>query len=233
MYKEKVIDKAIVNINQLFLNSTNLDKIKLIKLISTFNNSDTVLKRISDAKDIESIKDYLAEIEFAIFFYSFNFIVEFEPLGKKGPDLMISKEDKSCHVEVTRFRKIYPGPSHTEVQKYGNCKRDTQKALNKIINKFKQLTYHPSILAIWNDDEDLEEIEVNFAVQNLFYLPSGEIPENFQFIIYSSKWKLDNSNIYCFPVQYPLNTLYQNWIGEFTVTSFNDNIINILKNNNV
>ena len=232
MYKEKVINKAIVNINQLFKDSTNLDKIKLIRLISTFNNSDTVLKRISDAKDIESIKDYLAEIKFAIFFCSFNFIVEFEPLGKKGPDLMISNEDESCHIEVTRFRKIYPGPSHTEVQKYGNCKRDTKKAFNKIVHKFTQLSNSNSILAIWNDEGDLEEIEVKFAINELLNISHYQIPEGFQFIIYSSDWcTIRNTNTYCYPIYSPLKMPYNLWIEKFGESNLIDRINNIVNFN--
>ena len=229
MYKEKVVNKSILNINKLFKNSNNLDKIKLIKLISTFNNSNTILKRISDAKDIDSIKDYLAEIDFAIFFYSFNFIVEFEPLGKKGPDLMISKEDESCHVEVTRFRKRYPGPSHTEFQIYGNSKRDTKKAFDKIVHKFTQISNNNSILAIWNDEGDLEEIEVKFAIDELLKISHYEIPEGLQFIIYSSVWcKNENTNIYCYPIHYPLNTPYNLWIEKFSESNLIDRVNNIV-----
>lgn len=225
MNKERIINNAINNIHKSFKELDKLYTIKCIRFIAAFKNSNPILKRISNAKDIESINDCIVEMEFAIYFYSLNFMVEFEPLGKKGPDLMISKENNSCHVEITRFRKMYPGPSHSEFQQYGNSERDTQKAFNKIINKFEQLKYHPSILAIWNDDGDLEDTEVKFAIQELLTISHYNIPRSFKFILYSSNWcTIDNTNIYCYPICLPLKRPYNFWSEKFEESNFIDRI---------
>lgn len=53
------------------------------------------------------------------------------------------------------------------LQAYGNIERDVRKSIKKISGKFAQTAGHPAVIALWNDDGDLDEVEVRFAVKEL------------------------------------------------------------------
>ena len=131
-------------------------------------------RRIADAPNIEQLGDCLAEILYALIFAGLEFRVEIEPLGEEGPDLRISRDWKSAIVEIMHFRQIYPGPPKLSVSDedailgtYGNPSRDIRKSIQKILKKISQVGNDESIIAIWNDDKDLEEIEVRHAINDL------------------------------------------------------------------
>jgi len=168
-----------------------------LRQVQQMPGSNRLFERIANAPKSD-IGDYLAELWFAILFKEFGFHIIIEPFGD-GPDLKISKHDFDIFVEVTCFRKIYPGPpnlslSDTEeitLVEYGNWKRDTNKAYKKIVDKFPQLRrveINSSIVAIWNYDEDLEEIEMGDAVSSICRDGMEKkilIPENLKFIIFA------------------------------------------------
>jgi len=104
------VDKALQKVEQLF----NKDiaqfwhpRFKRLQLIPGVNR---IFKRIASCKDIEQLQDYLTEIRYTLVFVGLRFQVEIEPLGPKGPDLKIIRDGHQILVEITRFRKIYPGP---------------------------------------------------------------------------------------------------------------------------
>jgi hypothetical protein len=114
-----------------------------------------------------------------------------------------------------RFRKVFPGPPMLDLSdeklllpEYGNLPRDIRKAFEKIMAKSRQVDSEQGIIAIWNDDEELEDAEVetaiinirNDAIQQIMSLPSGLL-----FVLYGSKWIRagDDKQLYCFPVRDP------------------------------
>lgn len=183
-------------------------------------------RRIADARDKEQLDDYLAEIRYALVFAGLGFQVEIEPLGEASPDLRVSREDHNATVEIMRFRPIYPGPPEISLSElddtfllgpYGNLERDIKKALCNITEKFQQVGNDESIIAIWNDDGGLEDIEVERAVlalrddvaQQILSLPSGLL-----FVLYGSEWMRGHRQLYCFPLRVPSELHQANWIGE-------------------
>ncbi len=184
-----------------------------LERIQRMPDANRIFKRIASAPDMEQLMDYLAEVRYALVFAGLGFDVEIEPLGKKGPDLQISRNGHQAVVEVKRFRKIYPGPPELDLSSpsatlstYGNIKRDIRKAFNKILDKFTQVGNFESIIAIWNDDEDMEEREVATAVDDI--RKDGcenrlTLPQGLSFVLYGSKWVRagDNKQLYCFPIR--------------------------------
>ena len=67
-----------------------MDLFSVLRLLPLFGGSESVFRRMARAKGTEAILDYLAEIRFAMIFVGSRFEPEFEPDGKKGPDLRIS-----------------------------------------------------------------------------------------------------------------------------------------------
>ena len=124
--------------------------------------AESKFKLIAKAPDKEQLYDYLTEIKYALVFAGLGFQIEAEPLGKKGPDLRISRDDYSAFVEVKRFRRMYPGPPNISLpdenflddtsflEPYGNLGRDIKKTKCRIIEKFKQVSSGTSIIAFWN-----------------------------------------------------------------------------------
>jgi hypothetical protein len=204
------MNKALQRIEELG-NGFNLVLLqKQFERIQRMPGAGRTFKRIASAADKEQLTDYLAEVRFALIFAGLGFIVEIEPLGNKGPDLRIERDGYSVVVEIMRFRKIYPGPSVLDISAenfvlpaYGNPVRDIRKAFEKILAKFPQIESGPSIIAIWNDEEELEDIEVEAAVSNLrneAVQQIRSIPNELLFILFGSKW-IGNRQLYCFPVR--------------------------------
>lgn len=208
------MEQALQKIGELF----NKDAAQFwnlrLKRFRLMTGSERTFKRIASCNDVEQLQDYLIEILYALIFAGLGFQVEIEPFGYKGPDLRISRYDLHMIVEVTRFRKVYPGPPILDLADenavlpiYGNPPRDIKKAFDKIIKKFPQIKRDDALIAIWNDDEDMEENEVSTAVIDLrgdavegkIQLPPGLI-----FILYGSKWigGTGNKQLHCFPLQY-------------------------------
>jgi len=190
--------------------------------VQHMSGANQKFRRIADTSDKEQLGDYLAEVLFALIFAGLGFRVEIEPLGEKGPDLRILRDDHSAIVETMRFRKIYPGPPMLSLDEtsilpvYGNLPRDIRKAFEKILAKFPQLSDEESIIAIWNDDEDLEEIEVEQAVLDLRNDATRQIlslPRGLSFVFYGSKW-IGAQQLYCFPLRFLIEPHQAIWSKE-------------------
>lgn len=203
------------------------------KQIQEMPGADSVLGRIAVAADSETLLDYLAEIRYALLFARLEFQVEFEPLGKQGPDLRVSRGGNSAFAEVTRFRPIHPGPPEldladeaTLLPEYGNVERDIKKAIRKIYRKFSQVGMGDSIIAIWNDDEDMEEIEVEAAVRDLRGDPS--LPAELLFVVYGSKW-ISKKQFHCFSVHHRARSHQALWQEQISTYTVSDIVQNALK----
>ena len=222
---------ALENLARLLQNQAGFWSL-LIRRIAKMRGAENLYKRVSEGLNKEEIQDHLAVVLYALVFAANDFEVEIEPLGGIGPDLGVSKADQRAFVEVTRFRRMYPGPTllgedeQSTILQYGDLARDVQKCWSKIVNKFDQVDRGDAIIAIWNDDEDLEEIELDIAAE--IFRKKGsqgivEIPHGLAFVIYGSKWigpgtKRMDEQFYCFPLASPLKQSHTQWISEIETT---------------
>lgn len=226
------MDKALANVKQLLGQQAAQQNRIYFERVRPMPGANKVFGRIASAADKEQLADYLAEIQYALIFAGLRFEVEFEPSGNKGPDLGIARGGQQAIVEIMRFRKIYPGPTVLDLSDenlvlpaYGNPPRDIRKAFEKILAKFAQVGSQPGIIAIWNDDEDLEEVETATAVSDvrsdagkgILSLPSGLL-----FVLYGSKW-IGNKQLYCFPFRH-LDQPYQSWKTELEMATVSNHI---------
>ena len=171
-------------------------------------NASSNFKRIANASDREQLNDYLAEIRYALVFAGLGLQVHVEPLGKKGPDLKISRNGYEIFVEVSRFRLVNLGTGKvsTHLEEYGNLEKEFIKTLEKILGKFRQVGDKNSVIAIWNDDECLDDLAARFAVKHLSdekYRKVYRVPDNLLFVIYGSNWIniSQKRQLYCYPLQ--------------------------------
>jgi len=219
------VEEALQNVSELLGKCTAQALRPRFERVRAMPGAGRLFKRIASAP-ADQLGDYRAEIQYALVFAGLGFQVEVEPQGKDGPDLGISRDNHYAVVEVMRFRKVYPGPPTLGVTRglgvfpeYGDPLRDIQKAFDKIITKFRQVQNGESIIAIWNDDEDLEEPEAEAAtayVRDATAQGTLNIPSGLLFVLYGSKWiKMKNRRqLYCFPVRCPAQGHQQTWQQE-------------------
>jgi hypothetical protein len=213
------MDKALANLTRLLGGQAAQQYRACFERVEQMLGANRVFRRVACATDKEQLADYLVEIRYALIFVGLRFEVEFEPSGGKGPDLGIVRDAQQAIVEIMRFRKIYPGPPDLELTdtdlilpEYGNPPRDTRKAFEKIVAKFPQVANQRGIIAIWNDDEDLEEAETKTAISNIrndAEIGILSLPGDLLFVLYGSKWIIDKQ-LYCFPFR-RLDPLYHAW----------------------
>jgi hypothetical protein len=213
------MDKILANLKRLLGEQAAQQRQIYLERVRQMQGANRVLGRIASAADKEQLADYLVEIQYALVFAGLGFEVEFEPLGSKGPDLGVARDGQKAIVEIMRFRKVHPGPPMLDLSDenlvlpaYGDPPRDIRKTFEKILAKFPQVRSQQGIIAIWNDDEDLEEAETETAVSNIC-IDAGKgilaLPSGLLFILYGSKW-IGNKQLYCFPFR-RLEQPYQAW----------------------
>ncbi len=203
--------------------------VELLKVTATIKRVDRKLARLRNAVSDRQVLDILAELKFATCFAALSFDVEFEPSGDRGADFQVSRNGRAALVEVTRFTKVNPGPpifsgDETELAEYGNVARDVAKARGKILGKLRQVGRDTSIIAIWNDDGDMEDSHVLTAVAMIgddLVAGLGQIPCGLIFILYGSQWirLSDSQQLYCFPIPGGRATEYREWIRELESTT--------------
>lgn len=199
----------------------------LLEAVNHLPTASRKFSRIAEAADIEQLEDLLAEIRYILVFVGLNFDVEMEPLGKKGPDIKIARNGHDALVEIKRFREIYPGPpifspSMSKLPVYGNPTRDTYKVYQAIKEKTSQLSDQTSIIAIWNDDNDMEEIEAKWAVRALWEeIEQGSKVRGLVLVVYGSKWK-GEQELYCFPVKSSIPPHIESWTKELNSARVNE-----------
>lgn len=228
------MEKALEKVSQL-LKYPNLPLFRRqFERVQQMPGARRLFARIVSASDKEQLEDYLAETTYALVFAGLGFQVEIEPLGSKGPDLRVSRDSHQTVVEVTRFRKVNPGPpvldlsdKNSMLAEYGNPPRDIRKSFEKLLTKFSQIGDEQAIIAIWNDDGDLEDLEVETAVNDIrrdaarriLTLPSGLL-----FVLYGSHGVRagDNKQLYCFPLRYSEQPYQAEWQHELDTSTVGD-----------
>ncbi len=206
------MDEALKTVSQFLSEHATRLYAKYFERVKTMSGINRLFRRIASAPDEEQLKDYLVEVRYALIFAGLGFKVEIEPSGRKGPDLAISRDNRRAIVEVMRFRKMYRPPvldlsgPITVLPDYGNPPRDIRKAFEKILNKFAQVGGEESMIAIWNDDGDMEEAEVETAVielRNDGARQTFSLPEGLQFVLYGSNAVYPSGRqLFCFPLRY-------------------------------
>lgn len=172
---------------------------RLAAVAAALPNGSVLLRRLAAAPDVESLHDSLAELRYALVFRHIGCDVSWEPDGAAGPDLAVRVGETTLAVEVARFRPMNEGPPPVGefLQVYGNPERDVAKSITKITGKFRQITARRGIIALWNDDEALEELEVRVAATDLRH--SDQLPAGLAGVVYGSKW-IGRQQLFWFPL---------------------------------
>lgn len=213
------MNKSLLNLKLLLGEQTAQRFQVLFERVQKMQRANKIFGRIASTTDKTQLADYLVEIQYALIFAGLRFHVEFEPSGSKGPDLGIARDGQRAIVEIMHFRKIYPGPPELDLAdknpvllEYGDPPRDIRKAFEKVLDKFPQVGNQQGIIAIWNDDEDLEELETEISVNDMLNDSKNvhlSLPRGLLFVLYGSKWPRDQQ-FYCFPFR-QLDQPYLGW----------------------
>jgi hypothetical protein len=93
-----------------------------------------------------------------------------EPLGKAGPDLDVTLGERHLLLEVTRLRLQREAPvfdfsdRNSMLADLGDPLPDVQRAYDRIHGKLGQLGGQPGAIAVWNDDEVLDDLHCRTAI---------------------------------------------------------------------
>jgi len=205
-----------------------------LRRLQQMPGASRLLKRLASSSDKEQFLDYFAELRYALVFAGLQFQVEIEPLGRKGPDLRISRDGQQSVVEVTRFREIYPGPPTVDLDshdfllaEYGNIERDTKKSSEKIRGKFRQIKAQDAIIALWNDDGDLDELVIK-ETMSVFLDDAKQvavsIPEVLAFVLYASPWIYirNRQQFWCLAIPGNQKPHHEAWQRELVASTLDD-----------
>jgi hypothetical protein len=224
-----MMDRALRRVYELLPNPDRKYCAAAFGEFANLNNSTRKFKLVAGATDIEQLKDYLAEIRYALIFRRLAFSVEAEPLGDGtvGPDFMVARDGHEAYLEVRRFRPTGEGPKvlnhHSQISdsdcllgEYGNPEKEVRKGFAAITEKFRQLRDGDGILAFWNSDEDIDELSFEHAVRLLIDYPNiHPVPRRLSFVAFGSRWGRcgTSQKLYCFPVR-PLKPHEERWRAE-------------------
>jgi hypothetical protein len=205
-----------------------------ITVVAPITGSALKFKRIAHAPDVEALSDYIAEIRFGLIFAGLHYEIGFEPLGEKGPDLVISRDGQSAYVEVKRFRssirqqEVNVLTDDLMFKQYGNPLKDIAKIRAELLGKFIQVQVcgRNGIIAFWSDNDELEDLEFGFAVTDVRSDVENQIhqlPEGFLFTVFGSDWRnvSQNQQLFCRVVK-PLTQPFVSWAGELESVMVND-----------
>ena len=230
--------KAMQRIKALCEKTAALEFENWLSTVLQWPNATAVFHSLAVAADKEALLDHLATLRYSLIFGYLGFVVSFEPTGTQGPDLLITRDGISATVEVTRFRSINPGPSVLSDEKlqsdelilepYGNPGRDVPKSLRKIKEKFRQALAPHAIIAVWNDDEALEELEMSIALRNL--RRDSSLPVGLDFVIYGSRW-ISCVQLHIFFMKPQLDPVIQQWAQQIKSVNVRVAIQNYIQKN--
>jgi len=192
---------------------------KLMQITAGWPGREAFLRHVLTASDRDVFLDYLAELRYALVFRGLGFSVRFEPCGAAGPDLEVTRDGRAAMVEVARFRPRNPGPPLRDLgvlEEYGNPERDIAKSIAKVRHKFNQARGDLYIVAIWNDDDALEELEIQFAVERL--ARHSERPLSLQFVLYGSPW-VGRQQLHCFRTSSMPDAPLSGWMSDLEQTT--------------
>ena len=232
MADEPWMDKAIRRLVYLTDAATGTSFTSRFRAVARIGGSELKFKRLARASTIDELSDLNAELTFALLFIGLGFDVNFEPTGEKGPDLSIQRDSQLAYVEVKRIRpragvtRAAMSGEPLVFQQYGQPEKDTDKVRSELYKKFRQVAGHNGILAIWSDDDDLENLEHEFAVNDMRRdSESGvqHVPENVLFSVFAGNWQScrTGQQVYCRPFR-PLRDPFLLWAEDLDLVSMRE-----------
>ncbi|MCK4392322.1 hypothetical protein KAX17_05405 [Candidatus Bipolaricaulota bacterium] len=225
------MDKALRRIQALAGSQRAEAMEPFLERLNRMSGANRLFKRIAYARDVQQLDDCRAEILYALMFAGLAFDVSIEPEGAEGPDLSVCRDGHSAAVEVTRFRRVHEGPPTASsadmpkiFQSYGDPLRDVRKVREKVTSKFRQLSKGTGIVAIWNDDGDLEELEACQGVAEIAHDSVRgvlTVPPEVFLVIYASEWTYcrEMQRVYCFELRVDCPEHQRRWSRELESSS--------------
>jgi hypothetical protein len=197
--------------------------IKLVRSAADIEGVEAVFQRMNERDDDEAL-DHLAEIRYGVLFRDLKFLARFEPMGLKGSDLMVERDQGSAFVEVKRYRPkavdsipeaLGPGGTY---QTYGGNPAYTQAQIEKdLLCKIRQIEprngVQHGILAIWSDRSSFENDVFTCAVRRV---PPKEAKQNgLRFCIFGTDFVTVGvpKRFYCEVVSLP-ETPFRRWMED-------------------
>jgi len=109
-------------------------------------------------------------------------------------------------------------------QSYGDPPRDVRKVYEKVTSKFRQLREGTGIVAIWNDDGDLENLEACQGVAEIARdAVTGvlKVPPDVFLVIYASElmYSREQQQVYCFELRIECPDCQRRWAEELESSS--------------
>lgn len=217
--------------------STPGDNIRLVEQATGIEGSESVFKRIASTKSVGDLLDCTTEIRYALVFDELRFRVRFLPPPGTGemPDLLVSRDKESAHVEIRRIRPPHPQHPPTALRSrpgdprpadlldpYGGDE-DVKKIEDEVRGKFRQARAVKgcnSIIATWSDRDFVEEVDFEQALMNIRLSPEDPndgrpIPDGLLFCIFGRFW-MDcgtGQQLYCEPTK-ELTEAFLTWTAE-------------------
>ena len=165
--------------------------------VAKLPNGERIPRKAVRAGDSAESRDILAEARFALVLVGLGFEVSVEPLGKAGPDLSVALGERSLLLEVTRLRlrRVMPlfdfSDPNPLLADLGDPLPDVQRAYDKIRGKLGQLKGQPGAIAVWNDDEVLDDLHCRTAihwVERELQAGVAASVERLELVLYLSNW---------------------------------------------
>jgi len=225
------VDKALRRIQALAGSQRAEAMEPFLERLNRMSGANRLFKRIAYARDVQQLDDCRAEILYALMFAGLAFDVSIEPEGAEGPDLSVCRDEHSAAVEVTRFRRVHEGPPTASpadipeiLPNYGDPLRDVRKVREKVTSKFRQLREGTGIVAIWNDDGDLDELEACQGVAEIAHdAVTGvlSVPPDVFLVIYASEltYCREMQQVYCFGLRAECPGYQRRWAQELEFSS--------------
>ena len=181
---------------------------KLLSVIQPCDHSSSLFRRIAQAADNDQLADCLVEGMFVFHFLDHGFAVSIIPGSSKErrPDLRVSRDGQTAVVEIKHYRHKHPGPPLLDLDeyrrtgktpllaKYGDYERDEKRCHRILVNTLEQIFAHidgkePFIIAFWNSDDDLDELQFSSSVQSLLARERNILPpDSCGFSLFRSNW---------------------------------------------
>jgi hypothetical protein len=221
-------EKAVRNIHAV-LGQDQSDRLSpLIKAAAALTGSESTFERIARVPQAEGIADYVAEIRWGLTFSGLGFEVGFEPRGRKGPDLLVSRDCHHAYMEVKRFRSSPledNGPTagmEGGLMPYGDLQRSVRKVEDELVKKFRQVEAGSGIVAFWSDHAAIEDVDFELAVRNIRSdneTGVRRVPDGVLFSIFGSDWvSAAGQQLYCEALR-PLSEPFSTWVHELKQAS--------------
>jgi hypothetical protein len=148
--------------------------------------------------DRQRYLDYLAEGKAALTITSNGFHVVYEPLGRPGPDLLVTCSGYSFYVEVSRFREDYETSQKLSQEfeegneilvEYGRGEKDVESLYCKVLHEAEQLPKSETgLVFLRSDNIRMEDLEFQEAATYLDSLVEQNLLAKLSGVLFDSGW---------------------------------------------